>query len=95
MCPVWLRLCCVIPLPEVWGLAHLKSLVLPLCCRAFTKFAYFKFNNVPLYLEWAPVGMLQKPKNSGVNLIFEPCVLWPLLRLWPSLWLWFSLWLLF
>jgi multiple RNA-binding domain-containing protein 1 len=35
--------------------------------RAFTKFAYFKFNNVPLYLEWAPVGMLQKPKNSGAN----------------------------
>jgi multiple RNA-binding domain-containing protein 1 len=35
--------------------------------RAFAKFAYHKFNNMPLYLEWAPVGVLPS-KKAAVNL---------------------------
>nr|XP_008116887.1 PREDICTED: probable RNA-binding protein 19 [Anolis carolinensis]XP_008116888.1 PREDICTED: probable RNA-binding protein 19 [Anolis carolinensis]XP_008116889.1 PREDICTED: probable RNA-binding protein 19 [Anolis carolinensis] len=40
--------------------------------RAFTKLAYSKFRHIPLYLEWAPMGVFsgpgkRKPENPGVK----------------------------
>ncbi|XP_016898595.1 putative RNA-binding protein 19 isoform X2 [Cynoglossus semilaevis] len=35
--------------------------------RAFTKLAYSKFHHVPLYLEWAPVGVFVAPKPVPVQ----------------------------
>ncbi|KAH0625434.1 hypothetical protein JD844_014949 [Phrynosoma platyrhinos] len=40
--------------------------------RAFTKLAYSKFRHIPLYLEWAPMGVFSGPgkgklENSGDN----------------------------
>lgn len=32
--------------------------------KAFTRLAYSKFKNVPLYLEWAPENVLLKKKND-------------------------------
>lgn len=38
---------------------------------AFKKLAYSKFFNVPLYLEWAPIGVFSRPadKNEALKLI--------------------------
>ena len=33
--------------------------------RAFRSLAYYKHRNVPLYLEWAPVGLLQPPAATA------------------------------
>uniref|UniRef100_A0A673CQF7 Probable RNA-binding protein 19 n=1 Tax=Sphaeramia orbicularis TaxID=375764 RepID=A0A673CQF7_9TELE len=39
--------------------------------RAFTKLAYSKFHHIPLYLEWAPVGVfVAKPEPGTVLLIY-------------------------
>ncbi|XP_028314134.1 putative RNA-binding protein 19 isoform X2 [Gouania willdenowi] len=35
--------------------------------RAFTKLAYSKFHHVPLYLEWAPVGVFSAAKPSPAD----------------------------
>uniref|UniRef100_A0A803YP77 RRM domain-containing protein n=1 Tax=Meleagris gallopavo TaxID=9103 RepID=A0A803YP77_MELGA len=37
--------------------------------QAFTKLAYSKFHSVPLYLEWAPMGVFSSPKEGKERLV--------------------------
>ncbi|XP_072244102.1 probable RNA-binding protein 19 isoform X2 [Leuresthes tenuis] len=39
--------------------------------RAFTRLAYSKFHHVPLYLEWAPVGVFVAPKPEPEKAVKE------------------------
>lgn len=37
-----------------------------LCRRAFKSLAYKRFQHVPLYLEWAPLGVIRVSKHTAV-----------------------------
>uniref|UniRef100_A0A673CWC0 Probable RNA-binding protein 19 n=1 Tax=Sphaeramia orbicularis TaxID=375764 RepID=A0A673CWC0_9TELE len=39
--------------------------------RAFTKLAYSKFHHIPLYLEWAPVGVFVAKPEPGTDAVKE------------------------
>uniref|UniRef100_A0A7S1HT60 RRM domain-containing protein n=1 Tax=Eutreptiella gymnastica TaxID=73025 RepID=A0A7S1HT60_9EUGL len=51
--------------PEGTTLALIEFLEPADARKAFSKFAYYKFNDVPLFLEWAPVGLLAKKEKPA------------------------------